>query len=173
MKFDGLKDRQARLEREYLDAIHPDLRKLLSDLDRWTEGRGYPPLTLTSLVRTEFEQEAIYAPRWLECVRRYEKGEKLTRVEKAHAMKCWGKSEAEVRNMARARFSWHLARCAADIRIYNYLPEQLLAVKGWLQDKAREPLWFWLHELTPPHIHVERRAFDWRKEYDRGRNLIA
>lgn len=57
-------------------------------------------------------------------------------------------------------FSWHLVRCAIDLRTHHYTDPQLKLVETWFQQKCRPTHdWEVITELhgTGPHIHIGYR----------------
>lgn len=63
-----------RLQREWNDEIHPDLRTRLIELERFTVSRGIRPPLITQLVRYEDEQVAIYFVFWSKLLASQEPG---------------------------------------------------------------------------------------------------
>ena len=76
-----------------------------------------------------------------------------------------GLPETEARAEARKKFSWHLARCAVDLRNRHYTPVQLQQVMEFLQRDRKHPLWEILnHDVgRGDHLHIGRRDYSWRK----------
>lgn len=62
--------------------------------------------------------------------------------------------------------SWHLFRCATDLRSKHYTPQQAARVMDWIKAHCEQPLWetVLVPHGTGPHFHVARRDFSWRKE---------
>jgi hypothetical protein len=125
--------------------VHPELRRVLFELDAKIDGWGFPPLTVTHLARTVAQQEEFY---W----RTFS-----------------GLPEAAAREKARRKFSWHLCLCAADLRHRDYSPEQAAQITAWVQERCASPLWELLVEETTgtgPHFHLGRRDYEWRRKYE-------
>lgn len=66
------------------------------------------------------------------------------------------------------RFSWHLVRCAVDLRNHHYTPEQRRKAEGWLGARAMRPRWEFVPQDhgTGPHFHVAIRDARWRELYN-------
>lgn len=62
--------------------------------------------------------------------------------------------------------SWHLFRCAFDLRSRHYSPQQAARVMDWLKGRCESPLWelVLVPHGTGPHFHCARRDFQWRRE---------
>lgn len=132
-------------------ALHPDVRSLLYVLDAQLEFWKLPPLTVTDAVRTEDDQERLYLAHYL----------------------AKGFLEDEAKRMARKKFSWHLARCAADFRSSGkpYIDEELDQISLWLHEKCPGSEWeLLLHDVGHgKHFHVAKRDFLWRRQWEQGR----
>lgn len=129
------------------EAVHPELREALEELDADLRGDGLPELTVTDVGRTTAEQEEIY---W----RRYH----LPNV-----------SEAAARAKARRKFSWHLCGAAVDFRCWQYTPEQRRRIRAWIYRRCPSPLWEFLEHDTGSgvHFHLGRQDFEVRRRYER------
>jgi hypothetical protein len=128
--------------------IHPDLRRVLFELDAKVSEWGFPDLTLTHLHRTLDQQEDF---KW----RRFAKQ---------------GLAEAAARTKARRLFSWHLADCGADFRRHVYNPEQVREISNWLRARCPSPVWEFIDEEeggTAPHFHLANQDYSWRRRYER------
>lgn len=177
-----MKLKNGRDAQEALAEVHPDLRLLLNDFDVWSKYDGLPEPTLTEVIRTLQEQEDIYFRRSKDLLKSLEPGPRqhmidpegdgtwrpTTPSEQVEAHGFVGKSDAELRAIARKRFTWHIARCAVDIRTRNYTRSDVARVWDWFQRRCKRPDWELVkHDTKGPHIHVGRRATDWKaKHYD-------
>lgn len=138
------------LSREFF-RIHPELRRVLFELDAKLDAWGWPELTVTHLHRTVGQQEEF---KWRGFI--------------AH-----GLDEAAAREKARRKFSWHLADCAADLRRHVYAPEQLREIRAWIYERCPSPIWEFIDEETggtAPHMHLARQDFEWRRRYEQRTN---
>lgn len=65
------------------------------------------------------------------------------------------------------RFSWHLCRCAVDLRNHHYTPEQKKQAEAWLAVRCERPRWEFVPQDhgTGPHFHIAIRDFRWRTLY--------
>ncbi len=120
-------------------SLHPELRRILGELEKQLEEWDLPKPVLTEAFRSVLEQEEIY---WRSFV---------------------GVPEAEARMKARRKFSWHLCGCAADLRVGD--AHRALA---WLQGKYPGPeLERVVHDVGyGMHLHIGYRDFGWRKKYE-------
>jgi hypothetical protein len=157
--------------------LHPDLRQLLTDFEGWSAKQGLPEPVVTDLVRQPSAQQTIYLRFFRKLQRAMEPGPEqgridpegdgtfrpLTLSELKQAKELRGLPEAELVTRAMGRFSWHLVRCAADLRSRHYSPAQLAQVRRWFEERCQRPLYeFLVHDVTAPHLHVGRRDFAWR-----------
>lgn len=126
--------------------LHPELRKLLTQLDEHITGLELAPLTLTHVLRTKAEQEELYWARY-------------------HTS---GVTEATARELARKRFSWHLCACAADFRASCYSAEHRALLRRWLTAKFQKPGWEILeHDIgRGEHFHVAVCDQAWRRKFE-------
>lgn len=149
-----------------LKEVHPELRAVLEDFERWSAKHGYPEPVLTEVTRSVPEMVAIYVPYWKGLVSRLVAGQLLTASERQTAQEKRGASDDELTAQARARFSWHLVKCAVDIRTRHYSLAQLTDVRARF-GRLGTPLWENLvHDVHGPHQHLARRDFAWRTRHD-------
>jgi hypothetical protein len=157
--------------------VHPELRQLLVDFEAFSQKAGLPEPVVTDLVRHPSAQQTIYL-RWFRKLQQaLEPGANrgsidpegdgsyrpLTLSEMKQAKELRGLQEHELVQRAVGRFSWHLVRCAADLRTRHYSPQQKVQVLRWFEERCPRPLWEFLHhDVTAPHLHVGRRDFAWR-----------
>ncbi len=125
--------------------IQPELKQLLFGLETFCKEQDFPEPVVTHVLRKRDQQEDIY---W-----------KLVKAQQPHL------GEAEARNLARHRFTWHFVYCAVDLRDYIYSKEQLVVILGWLRDRTKEPKYeFLYHDVgRGKHLHVGIRDNEWAK----------
>lgn len=157
-----------RMSHEFDENIHPDLRAFLLTLDAWLKAEGLPELTITMLGRTIDEEVSIYLGFWVGLMERLKRGdETLTKKEETLAREKSKKTPAVLMAEAKSLFSYHFCWCAADIRDKQYTHEQKAEVIKWIKAQCQPPLWLVLeHDITAPHIHVQRTDFAWRTKFD-------
>jgi LAS superfamily LD-carboxypeptidase LdcB len=107
-------------------------------------GQGFPEITITEVFRTPEQQEAIY---W-------------------KSLLASEGTEERARAAARAKWSWHLGRCAVDFRSHSYSKTQQVAILNWLQERCPKPAWeTLLHAVgsDAEHFHVGFRDYSRRR----------
>lgn len=146
-----MKFKTAALQVEF-DGLHPEVRRGVSDLDKWSVANGIPEVVVTHVFRTKAFQEETYWPAIAK------------RLAAENPKRPVGEIEAEARAEARKKFSWHLVHCAIDIRNRHYSPDQRRRVMGFLQRGRAAPIWEVLeHDVgRGDHIHLGIRDFSWR-----------
>jgi len=150
------------LELEF-NALHPDVRKAIKDLDEWSKKRGFPEVVVTHCLRTRDDQERIYF--------KYVQGLRKKRADKVQLTAAEQRisimSDKDAKAWAREKFSWHLVACAVDIRNIHYTRTQLLEVLGYLKTgRALGPWEILSHDVSNGnHIHVGVKDFAFRKKY--------
>ncbi len=139
-----MKWKTVELQVQFLD-LHPEVRRLVLSLDAYSDAAKLPEVVVTHVLRTPEQQEDIY---W-----------RNLRIAKDI-------SEDEARAQARKKFSWHMARCAVDIRNSHYTPDQLSRVMAYLRPCCPTGPWELLqHDVgRGDHIHIGRKDFSWRKK---------
>lgn len=133
--------------------LHPELRRVLGELEQQLKEWGLPEPTITEANRTPEEQEEIY---WRILSHRAE-GRVMKDV-----------PEAEARMLARHKFTYHFVSAAADLRVAD--PDRALA---WLQGhlrKEREDFEMLVHDVVGRHLHVAFRDRVARKLYEQADN---
>lgn len=158
-----------RMAKEFKDKIHPELRSLLLDFDAWSATEKLPAPVITMLGRTMEEERDIYLNYWGDLIVRLKADDrtlspKLRAIAEDKMKKTPAVIEAEALNL----FSYHLCWCAADLRDRHYDKKtELPKVLKWLKERCMYPMWLVLeHDVTAPHIHVQRTDYSWRHQYD-------
>jgi hypothetical protein len=139
----------ANLEMEYLASLHPKVKAKLEGLDKWLKDKGYPELVVTHVLRSPDFQENTY---W-------------KRIKSQSSGKL---SDVEAKAKARAKFSWHLVGCAADLRNSTYTAIQLRTIMAKLKENTNLSEYEILsHDVgRGEHIHVGYRDYGLRKAYE-------
>lgn len=134
------------LRQEYKE-LHREVVALLIELEEYSKQKGYPEPMLTHVLRTRAQQKEIY---W--------------RAEQARNRKM---NEADAREAAGKRFTWHFHLCAADLRSSHYTPEQLHDVVAFLKARGTGPSWEVLHHDvgSGDHLHVGFKDNVWAKKH--------
>lgn len=133
--------KNATLELQFLE-VHPMVRKAVLELDYWSAERQMPEVVVTQVFRTLRQQEDLYWPQFAAA----------------------GADEKTARRMARDKFSWHLCRCAVDIRNHHYSANQLREVMEHLSSGRNGHDWEILsHDMGHGnHLHIARRDQEWK-----------
>jgi hypothetical protein len=160
--------------------VHPDTKLIATELDQWCAEHAFPSPIITDCVRVIDDQIGIYVPHYIRLQASLRAGphqgkidpegdgtwRNITLSEAQEAKEVRDLDLPALRLRAANRFSWHLARCALDFRTRQYTREQLVEVKSWFTRRCVRPQFFFLaHDVTAPHIHVERRDAAWRAKY--------
>lgn len=68
---------------------------------------------------------------------------------------------------ADSKFSWHMARCAVDLRNRHYSPKQRQAVVAFLRSMVSRGEWELLeHDIgRGDHIHLAKKDSEWKTKY--------
>jgi len=170
--------KDAAMERQ-LPEVHPEVVDLLRRFDIFSSANKLPEPVVTDLVRDVPSQVRIYVDFWEKLQASFAPGphhlqfpdedgtwRALTPTEAKEAQEVRFLSDADLAIRASRRFTWHWAKCAADLRTYHYSPTQLQTVHDWFEKRAKRPDWELLvHDVTAPHLHVARRDFRWRDKY--------
>jgi hypothetical protein len=160
--------------------VHPELKVLLRDFDTWSSAKGLPDPVVTDLIRTRAEQLAIYVPYWSKLQQALKPGpfhlridpegdgeyRALTASETALASDLAPMTGAQLEARALAKFTWHMARTAADVRTNHYRQTEMKRVRLWFIERCPRPEWeLVFHDTAGPHVHVARRDREWRAKY--------
>jgi hypothetical protein len=126
-------------------ALHPELRRVLGELDAQLKGWGLPEGTITEGFRTPAEQEELYWRMFLKL------------------------GEREARMKARRKFSWHCVRCAVDFRNHDWTASDRDMIRSWMRNRCTRPEWEVLeHDAgTGLHFHLARVDFSWRRKSEK------
>ena len=135
------------LETEF-DHLHPELRRLVSELDQWSAEHRFPAPIVTHALRSLDDQERIYAPIYADNT---------------------GLPVERCKSLARQRFSWHLVGCAVDLRNAHYSDDERRAVMGFVHNHIEPCPGNWevlAHDIgRGDHLHLARRDVAWRKAH--------
>ena len=149
-----MKFKTDRLSTE-LALVHPEVSRLMDDLDVWCASQGIHEPIITHAIRTIGEQEAIYTPLYIKT----------------------GFDEDSSRMRARGKFSWHLCRCAVDFRSSHYSNNDIRAVYGFIKQRilGRTTLFeFMQHDVGQgDHFHLGFRDYEWKKLYMPKMELVS
>ena len=160
--------------------VHPELRGLVDTFVRHSAALGLPDPLVTDAVRDRRDQVRIYVAHYRRLQAALLPGphqghidpeddgvwRPLTQAEVQEALAIQALDAAALDARAAARFTWHWARCAADLRTRHYSGPQLAAVARWFKARCARPDWEWvIHDVTAPHLHVARRDEAWRARY--------
>lgn len=162
-----MKFKEPQLEMEF-NAMHPDVRRTVMNLDVWSREQGIPEVVVTQVLRSDADQESIYTRHADALIAKLRNGARLPPADKALAEKLEAMSAAGRRKWARERFSWHKIGAAADLRNKHYTPAQLAAVMAHLRTGRAGPDWEILsHDVhSGSHLHVGRKDFLYRKDFE-------
>lgn len=141
------------------------LRDKVTGLAAWLHSRGWEAPFITCIRRTEDDQECIYLPYAQKLARMHQKGLTLEDKERALAAELAKMTPEEQRAWARAKFSWHVALCAVDIRNRVYSRQQRKEIMNFLRHGTNTTDWEILeHDVgRGDHIHLGRRCHERRK----------
>lgn len=138
------------------DALHPRTRSVLIGLDEHSIQLGLPDVVVTHVLRTLNQQEKIYERIFVE---------KL-------AM-----DEVLAKKKARAKFSWHLCRCAVDFRNNQYSEAEKREVLSFLKIQmygATSQFEFVEHDIGHGnHFHLAHRDYEWKRIYIPRMELVS
>jgi hypothetical protein len=152
---------------EQLADSHPELSALLRDFETWSHKQGLPEPVVVELWRSAKEQGDLYVGIWRQQAKQALASKAPPRAAKLRALEIHRMSDKELRGLAEQKFSWHVCRCAVDLRTRHYTREQMLEVVKWFQERCPKPMWELVTEKhgTGAHIHCGRRDFSWRKKF--------
>lgn len=135
----------ASLANELRDA-HPDLRKVLGELETQCGEWGLGEFTITDCFRTPAQLVALYVAKFL----------------------AEGASKATAAKRAAARKSWHCWRTAVDFRNKAWTADERAMVEAWLRNRCPRVDWEVLfHSVAGGlHFHLARTDPAWRKRWE-------
>ena len=144
------------LKAEFETQLDERVRDVVRELDRHCVQQGYPNLTLTEVFRTPEQSQAYYFKHQQTLKARYKAGRMLSQTDTLIAKL----DDASAKKWARAKFSYHRANCAVDIRNSVYSPRQMIELMRFLETKCPLPLWEVLsHDVSNgAHIHCGIRS---------------
>lgn len=164
-----MKFKAPHLEME-LHAAHPDVRAAVVGLDEWCREGALPEVVVTQVLRSADEQEDIYFRYAESLLAKLRAGAPLSSEDNQLARELESMSEAQRRQWARFRFSWHRVGCAVDIRNRHYSRTQLAGVMAWLRHGRTVGPWELLsHDVSSgDHVHIGRRDFEFRTKHEQS-----
>lgn len=156
------------------DGLHPAVKAVIQSLQSYSESVGFPNVVITHCWRTKVHQKKMYtsvADNILEKLKNDitltdEESRMLERVESIAKSQNLSLEKAFDR-WAETKFSWHMARCAADIRNRHYNKSQRQAVMAFLMGKISRGEWELLeHDIgRGDHIHIAKKDAEWKTNY--------
>jgi tryptophan 2,3-dioxygenase len=153
---------------------HPALIDALRDFEAWLRKNDLPEPTLTQVWRTPRQQEDIYFGIWKSLLSRYKSKQPMTQAELKKAIALSTLTDEQLRERAREKFSWHLCRCAVDIRARQYSEAQMVKIAAWLTGRCPAPIWEIITEEhgTGIHVHCAMKSFEWRRKYTQKPEVV-
>lgn len=152
-----------------LPGCHPELVTVLREFELWSHAQELPEPIVVELWRTPRQQGDIYMAVWRSEARVTLQSRAAPVAARTRALEIERMTEDELRAVAEKKFSWHICRCAVDLRTMHYGREELASVVRWFQERCPKPMWELVTEKhgTGAHIHCARRAFDWRAKFSK------
>ncbi|MGH8525243.1 MAG: hypothetical protein ACREXY_13860 [Gammaproteobacteria bacterium] len=147
---------------------HPALVDAVRDFEAWSRKSGLPEPTLTEVWRTPREQGDIYFGLWTALLARFRAGDGEFSSDDLELIKeLSGLNEDRIREKAEQKFSWHMCRCAVDIRVKEYRLEQIAKGVRWFKSRCAGSTWELITAAhgTGVHWHVGFRSFEWRRKF--------
>lgn len=143
------------------------LRDKVTGLAAWLHSKGWEAPFITCIRRTQDDQERIYLPYAEKLVRSLQMGLPLSDKERVLAGELEKMTPEEREAWARAKFSWHCALCAVDIRNRVYSRAQRKAIMDFLRYGTNATEWEVLeHDVgRGDHLHLAFRDIDRKKAY--------
>lgn len=137
--------KQASLQAELRDS-HPDLRKVLGELEEQLRAWGLGEFTITDCWRTPAQLFAMYVAKFV----------------------AEGASKATAEKRARARRSRHCWRCAVDFRNHAWTADERQMVEAWLRKRCPREEWEVLfHSVAGGlHFHLAKKDEVWRERWE-------
>lgn len=143
------------------------LRDKVTGLAAWLHSKGWEAPFITCIRRTSDEQRKIYLPYAEKLVRSLQMGLPLSDKERVLAGELEKMTPEEREAWARAKFSWHCALCAVDIRNRVYSRAQRKVIMDFLRYGTNATEWEVLeHDVgRGDHIHLAFRDIDRKKAW--------
>lgn len=135
------------------DGLHPELRRVLKELDAKLAEWGFEQLTITDLWRDRAENAAIYLREGLAA----------------------GLTTGDAKWRAEHRFSWHFVMAAADARSTKYTAKQRKFILSWLTHRCPRHEWEVLEHTVGAgmHFHIARKDEEWRRAREAAASAVA
>lgn len=132
-----------------LSEAHPDIRKVLGELEHQCREWGLREFTLTEVDRTQAENEAIYTAAYIK----------------------EGSTRAVAAKRAKGKRSRHCEKSAVDFRNHAWTKDERAMVEAWLRKRCPREDWEVLFHVVAdkPHFHLARKDEAWRQRVERGR----
>lgn len=143
------------------------IRDKVTGLAAWCHAKGWEAPFITCIRRTPDDQERIYLPFAEKLVRSFQMGLHLSDKERVLAAELAKMTPEQRKAWARAKFSWHIALCAVDIRNRAYSRTQRVAIMNHLRFGTNTTDWEILeHDVgRGDHVHLALRVPERRKAH--------
>lgn len=155
------------------EGVHPELQQLVKNFAEQSEQSNWPTPVITCAWRDKSGMRAIYYPYAVNIIEKRKRGETLTDSENRVILVLYDIADkyyhsnisTAVSHWVDSKFSWHMVRCAVDLRNKHYTKEQMEAVNNWFKANVGAPLFEYLmHDVgRGDHIHVAIKDKKWRK----------
>jgi hypothetical protein len=162
-----------RLEPEF-QGVHPLVKSLIEQLQTHSEDIGFPDVVVTHVWRTKTQQKAIYMSVATVILKKINNDNTLTESESDILERVEQISDSQkitlekaFERWAEARFSWHMARTAIDLRNRHYTSKQRAGVMAFLRARIAKGEWELLeHDIgRGDHIHLAKRDAEWKAKH--------
>ncbi len=151
--------------------VHPQLKMACLEFDKWCQSKMLPEPLVSDLQRTKKENTAIYFKRYLELRQLARIGQlgKLSQEDRELALHCQDQTDANLKESASSRFSWHCVNMAADFSGSVFAPSERERVSTYLK-RFRLPDWEKkVHAVAGGvHFHLARRDFSARTRLEKN-----
>lgn len=163
----------SKLEGEFV-GIHPQVKSLVEQLQYHSENIGFPDVVITHAFRTKTQQKTIYMGVAAVILKKIANDNTLTESESDILERVEQISDSQnitlekaFERWAEARFSWHMARTAVDLRNKHYSSKQRAAVMAFLRARISKGEWELLeHDIgRGDHIHLAKRDAEWKAKH--------
>lgn len=141
-----------------------EVRDKVTGLAALCHAKKWEVPVVTCIRRTPDDQERIYTPYAQKLAQMHQKGLTLEQQERALAAQLARMTPEEQKAWARAKFSWHVALCAVDLRNRDYSRQQRKEIMNFLRHGTNTTDWEILeHDVgRGDHIHLARRVAERR-----------